>query len=76
MKQLPEPLCNSIFCSHKDTNLVMHQDGILQAPGPDPPPSVQAERGWSQLPNANQTAVTSAVFQKINSCLVALENPQ
>ncbi|OPJ90371.1 hypothetical protein AV530_009092 [Patagioenas fasciata monilis] len=30
------PLCNSIFCSHEDTNLVMHWADILQASELDP----------------------------------------
>lgn len=73
----PPPLWNSIFCSHEDTNLVMHQADILKVPGLDPLPSVQAERGWPQLPSGNQTvAVTSEVIHKINSYLVALRNPQ
>lgn len=55
----------------------MHRADILQGPGLDPLPPVQAERGWPQLPSGNQTvAVTSEVIHKINSYSVALRNPQ
>lgn len=55
----------------------MYQADILQAPGLDPLPSVQAERGWPQLPSGNQTVtVTSKDIHKINSYSIALRNPQ